>query len=256
MKSQTVTVRFRLGVLLLGLTGFAVVSGAQAVRTITLAVDGARPLVSAIEELERKLGWVITYEETPWVYSRDIADVTESVRRDQNRTQRVLVPRGGSFAFSGALLGETAESQTALLEAVLEQYHSQGYPGRFSLRRTADVFHVVVSQRRDKKGVLEPVRAVLDVPVTVAPGDRSVLDMVEAIVQQVRKNTGANVGVGLLPVNVLIPARVTDGVANESARTALAKLLGGLPAKVSWQLMCGGGADARCYFSVLYLGPK
>ena len=256
MKSHIVTARLRLAALLLLLSGFTAVSAGQEGRPVSVAVNDPRPLASAIQEIERQLGLVITYEEVPWVYPPDVVDVTASVRRDGNSSQRVVIPRGGPFVCSGSLSGETSESQAALLEGVLEQYHAQGYPGRFSLKRTGDRFHVVVSQRRDAKGVFEIVRPMLDVPVTIPTRDRTVATMIQAIVQQVRDNTGGKVYLGLLPMNVLARARVADGAEGESARAVLARTLAAVPRKTSWQLLCAGGVDASCYLSVLPVPGK
>src|SRR5256885_13941815 len=72
--------------------------------TEKLSVDDARPLAEAIVLLESKFGGVITYEDPAYVYSGDISDVTESVRRDLDKFEpgkapRVLVPKGGKFDF-------------------------------------------------------------------------------------------------------------------------------------------------------------
>ncbi len=43
----------------------------------TITVQSGRPVGEAIEELEKKYGWEITYEDPPYVHYSDIVDVTD-----------------------------------------------------------------------------------------------------------------------------------------------------------------------------------
>src|SRR6266481_1560768 len=58
--------------------------GMQANRKVKLSVQDPRPLAKAIETLESRNGWIITYEDPRYVNESEIADVTASVRRDLN----------------------------------------------------------------------------------------------------------------------------------------------------------------------------
>jgi hypothetical protein len=44
----------------------------------TLTVQDARPVAKAIQELENRYGWRITYEDPPYIHNSDITDVTET----------------------------------------------------------------------------------------------------------------------------------------------------------------------------------
>ena len=43
----------------------------------TITVQNPRPVAKAIEELETRYGWQITYEDPPYVYYGDLTDVTD-----------------------------------------------------------------------------------------------------------------------------------------------------------------------------------
>ena len=43
---------------------------------IDIFADGARPLSKAVEELEKRFGWIITYEDAPYLHASDVRDAT------------------------------------------------------------------------------------------------------------------------------------------------------------------------------------
>ncbi len=44
----------------------------------TVTVQSGRPVAEAIQELEKRYGWQITYEDPPYVHYSDITDVTDT----------------------------------------------------------------------------------------------------------------------------------------------------------------------------------
>jgi len=79
-------------------------SGMQEPSKESLSVNGARPVKLAAETLEKKYGWIITYEDPPYVHETELVDVTEKVRRDLDKFKpghapKVFTPKGGELAF-------------------------------------------------------------------------------------------------------------------------------------------------------------
>ena len=77
---------------------------AQSVRREDLLVDDPRPMAAALEELTRRYGTIITYEDPRYLYAADIKDVTREVSRNLDRfppgqAPKVLVPFGGRLDF-------------------------------------------------------------------------------------------------------------------------------------------------------------
>ena len=58
--------------------------GSQGVSEIKLSVEDPRPVLKAIEMLERKYGWVITYEDPRYAHDSEIADTKLNIRKDLN----------------------------------------------------------------------------------------------------------------------------------------------------------------------------
>src|SRR3984893_19497801 len=44
----------------------------------TLTVQDPRPVAAAIQELEKRYGWQITYEDPPYVHYSDLTDVSDT----------------------------------------------------------------------------------------------------------------------------------------------------------------------------------
>jgi hypothetical protein len=226
-----------------------VVSGSAwlADQRLNLDVNDPRPLAAALEQLEKRHGWVITYDDPPYLYAPDIEDVTLAVRRDGDITRRVLVPRGGRFRFEYSAPADGGAPNAALvLERLLEEYHLTGYPGMFRVIATGTVFHVVPSESRNASGVLAPSVSLLDAKISIPDSERSVFSTVTAIVEAASRQLGARVGLGTVPVNLLMQRRVHERATNESARTVLMRTLASTHRQLSWRLFCDPGASAQC----------
>ena len=70
-----------------------------------LSVNDPRPVALAAETLEKKYGWIVTYEDPPYAYDGDLVDVTEKVRKDLDKFKpgeapRVFIPTKRRETFS------------------------------------------------------------------------------------------------------------------------------------------------------------
>jgi hypothetical protein len=87
--SRVVIFRARHAMIAMGLLMAAFLGNASASPN-TITVQKARPVAEAIEELERRYGWQITYEDPPYVYYGDITEVTGINRRVPVQSQSEL----------------------------------------------------------------------------------------------------------------------------------------------------------------------
>ena len=233
-------------------------SGAlQAGQTFTISVNHPRPLASAIEVLENRHGWVITYEDPPLLHPSDIEDVTLAVRRDHDlKKPRVLAPRGGPFNFRYSIpAGRVAPDESALLERLLEEYHRSGHPGVFRVRRTGAVFHVVPTESKNALGHFEPRVSLLDSTISISDRERSALGMIEEITAVV-SGPAARVGIGTVPFNLLNQVSVRGGARNESARSVLLRTLETTNRKMSWALLCDPGPAPICALNLHFVNDR
>jgi hypothetical protein len=232
-------------------------SALQEDRTFTINVNDPRPLASAIQELEKRYEWVITYEDPPYIYTGDIEDVTMTVRKDFDLTKRALVPRGGTFNFQYVVPATAgAPDEPAVLSRLLEAYHLSGYPGVFRVTRTGGVFHVVPSESRNRLGQFEPRVSLLNANISITGGERTALDMLQAVTDAVSRLGVARVLLGTVPLNLLTQIRVQGSASNESARAVLLRTLEATSRKVSWRLLCSPGPSPECGLNSHFVGNR
>ena len=262
MRANELLVRRRVHFwLMLGLlVAFDVASSStsQSDQRITVSANGARPLASAIETLERRYGWVITYEDPPYLYPSEIEDVTVAVHKTYDPTKpRVLVPRGVPFNFEYALASTGVEpDQSVLLERLLEEYRFSGNPGLFRLLRTGSIFHVVPSESKNSLGLFELHSSLLDANISIGQAERTAFQMLKAITDAISKTGAATVTPGTVPANLLLSSRLQEGAKDESARTVLLRTLEATRSKLSWQLFCDPGAIRVCALNIHGVGRK
>jgi hypothetical protein len=232
------------------LVGVAAAAG-QSDRTVAISVDDSRPLAKAIETLERRFGWIITYEDTVYVHPSDIADVTASVRRSSvPGNPPVLVPRGGPFSFTYVLPGTTREPEpAAVLEALLDEYNLFTPAGGFRLLGSGTLYHVVGTKSRNGLGTIENFNPPLDRSIDIAAGDRDGIEMLRAIMAAASDPT-TRLELGTVPVNTLMSLRVREGATREKGRAVLLRTLQSTSQRLSWQLFCGPGPKRTCSLNV------
>jgi len=109
-------------------------------------------------------------------------------------------------------------------------------------------FHVFPKEVLNATG--EEVRqgSILDTVISIPPARRDGGELLQAICDQIRKNTGYEIGVGpRVPGNSLARYRTNAGIESQSGRAALERLLDGatLPGSVVWDLYYG--PDVKAY---------
>jgi hypothetical protein len=218
----------------------------------TTSVDDPRPLHEAIQILESTYGYVITYEDPPYVYKGDLKDVTQEVRRTGDpryQNASIVVPAGGTLHFS--LPSKSSMSDPAAMGSVLAQllqsHASLQRGGRFRLAQSDDVFHVIPVEVRDVHGGWQPLKPVLDYAITV-PGiaNADVLDMLQAICKALNDSSAQHVLVGAVPINLMLQHRGDLQATTEPARSVLSRALATTHSRVSWSLL--HDVPLRAYF--------
>ena len=205
-----------------------------------VAVDDPRPLARAIDAIEQRFGWTVTYEDPPYENASEIEDVTERVRRDGKSHPRVLVPRGGAFHFSYALNPESGSDPDELLGALLSRYEASGNPGFYRVFREGAAFHVVPRMIVDARGVVTEVHSVLDARISLQPGEKNLAEVVAAIAAATTAAGGKELAVNG-PNNLLLQTRVTVNARTQSARALLLQYIGSARLPISWRLLYDPG---------------
>lgn len=224
----------------------------------SLSVNGNRPVALAAEILEKKYGWLITYEDPPYAHESDLVDVTEKVRRDLDRFKpghapKVFVPKGGELAFD--YLVDSANKRPAdsavVVQELLDAY-AVANPGIFRLDRDGQRLHIVANAAKNTDGVLVPHRSVFDVPITVQLQKRNGLQLLDAICAAVTEASGTRVLLASAPLTLFHNSQTEAGVKDQRARDFLTRQLDDITGrpKLSWQLLYA--ANEKTYYLTIY----
>jgi hypothetical protein len=220
-----------------------------------LSVNDPRPVALAAETLEKKYGWIITYEDPPYVHESEFVDVTEKVRRDLDKFKpgqapKVFIPKGGDLAFEYSIDPATKRpaDSAVVVQELLDAYAIAGNPGVFRLDRDGVRLHIVASGVKGKDGALVSHRPVLDAPITVPAQKRNGLELLEAFCSALSQASGTKVVLGSAPLNLFHRYQTESGAKDQRANDFLSNELDRVTnkRKLSWQLLYDPGT--KIYF--------
>ena len=210
-----------------------------------VSVVSQRPIPDVILELEKRYGWIVTYEDPIYESPKDVEEVT-AVREDGVRGKTIIAPRHKFFRFDYHNLDPARPRE--LLSAMLAEYEA-AHDHAFRLVQRGDVFHIIPTRSPDQKGIPTARRSRLDVRVNIEPATRSVYDTLVLILEQVSKSGGQTVNLGT-PSNLLDQTVVQTGAVNEIARDVLVRTLAGTGMKLSWTLLCTARTPRWCFLNL------
>jgi hypothetical protein len=194
--------------------------------------------------LERKYGFVITYEDPPYIYETDIEDHTvPEWKLAHPNGHRALGPKRGRLEITyqtppGPIKPDEIRS---VIQKLLDAHAETNNPGRFRVLQEGEMFHVIPIQVRGSSGSLVSVNSILDTPISFPEQERTVMETLEIIANSVSKATGMKVITGTVPMNLLFNTSSRQGATNEKAKDALINALKATNTKLSWRLLYGPG---------------
>jgi hypothetical protein len=211
---------------------------------VKLSVNDPRPVAEAVKQLQEKYGWIITYEDPRLVNEGDLLDVTDPTYLQAHPGgSRALAHKGGHLEISYFVSSATGkpENPTALLQMLLNAHAASANPGRFELKQSGQVFHVIPAQVKDVSGRWVHQASILNIPITFPEKERSVLETLEAITGAISSATQLKVAIGAIPLNFFVRHRTTQSASSEPAREALIRTLESTNRKFSWRLLYDPG---------------
>lgn len=214
--------------------------------------DFPRPVHAAVRQVEGHFGRPVTYEDTPYVYSGDIVDVTAQVSRSGDMSKRIWGRRPGNIDVSYVPRKASIDAQVEdVLRAVVEQASAADIAGDFSVRPVVGGFHVVPTARKGKNGVKEPFTSVLDARITIPETETDILEILALLGQAVSQVTGTLIAPGVVPVGGgFSRARATVVARDEPARDVLWRVLQSLSHELSWAVLCEVGEKSACFINI------
>lgn len=204
-------------------------------RSVKFTVNYPRPLESVTYTLRHKYGVLVTFEEAPLEHFSDIVDPN----KDSLNEGRTFLPRGGQLEFSF----ELSENRLGLsdpiraLETAIDAYHQQEYPGRYSLQKSGEYFHIVPRAIKNTQGAMTNVGSPLDAIVTITGEARHPHLILRELTTAVGKSSGYNVYIAHSPFLRGSQSPVPCDCVNMSARAVLRKLLETTGKRATWLMM-------------------
>jgi hypothetical protein len=223
--------------------------------------DLSRPISTLVDQIRERQKLSVTYEDPRYSNSADIEDVTAKVARDPAEAERsghrTLIPEGKAITFVYAPKDfASSQKAEAALARMLHEYRMLGGP-TFRVMSEGVRLHIVPVDVLDAGGNRARQGSILDTVVSVSGGPRDGGELLQAICDEVKKQTGYKVGVGpSAPSNDLDGYRTTEGIDGMSARSAIERVLdkSSRPGSFVWDLYYDPG-DKSYGLNFSYVGP-
>lgn len=219
-----------------------------------VSVDDGRPVALAAETLEKKYGWIVTYEDPPFAHESDLVDVTEKVRRDLDKYKpgeapKVFVPKGGELTLEYDIDPATRRPVAAdlVIQQLLDTYNMTN-PGAFRMERDGQRLHIIGVSARNQEGVRTAHQSVLDTVITIPPQKRNGFTLLEVFCEAVSRASQTPVVIGTVPLNLFAQYESEAGAKDQKARDFFVNELDRMTgrARLSWQLLYE--AETKTYY--------
>jgi hypothetical protein len=213
----------------------------QEMKRVALSVEDNRPVAKAIDILEDRYGWIMTYEDPRYSYSGDVTDVTMSVRRDLDKYKpgeapKVLVPKKGTLTFEYNILTDSylPSDPLMVLQELLTAQAASPNAGRFRVEKIGRIMHVIPTEIRDTEGKLISQESVMDATISLAAGEDTYLQRVKDICVAVEKATKQQILISGINSAFFFQHKDQQQINRQKARDALSNLLETLGNETSW----------------------
>lgn len=213
-----------------------------------------RPLSDAADMLERRFGWLITYEDPLWQFEGETLDLTPSRCPEVMRTP---APRLGQLAFEKVLSNAGPNPDRDLLVADMVRAHNESRnPGVFRMISDGDRCHIVPKSVKGKNGELAPTQPLLDTPIYVSLPESGPSVAVRHILDEIERARGVRVVSELsweFDRAVFGSRKMKVTATGNTARSFLTKIFKEANRPLAWHLLCQPAAADQPGFCVFNL---
>ncbi|MGH9327978.1 MAG: hypothetical protein ACRD2B_15015 [Terriglobia bacterium] len=205
---------------------------------VTVNADNPRPLWQALSAVREEYGWSVDYEDPRWG-GADLRDVSPPAWHAAHPGKSgSMEPAGGAFQCTYTEtpdMWNSPESELDVLEKIVSDYNASGNPGKFVVRAQSDGSYAVIGIEGGSEGLAAPA-PLLDTSISLTPARRSGLNTLSLILASLSAKSGASVGIGEIPFNLLFQSTITVGATNLPARSLLIEFYQALRVKMVWDL--------------------
>jgi hypothetical protein len=220
----------------------------------TLKVNAPQPLRQAVATLNLEYGWMIDFEDPPYMSDSELIDITDPKRRAANPNYRATMLAGGGFEFQYEenSLDTDPQAVQALLHRLVAAYNQSGNPGKFKVRRQESGRYTIIgSSVKNHSGRDEAVDPILDTLISVPVERRRALHTIDLILRTLSAKTNKKVEMGWSPNNLFFSTWITVGGDNVSARSLLVQALNSTGRPVVYDLMYSESIERYIFRSSL-----
>lgn len=226
-------------------------SAVAATQTIDLAVDDPRPVASAIDEIIKITQYPISYEDPEYAYTADVRNITPEIGPARDGGP-ILIPAGGTLEVRQIVVpsgpvslapdsrSSEKDERTRLVEQalrrILEVQASRTNGGRFGVRESPGMLHVVPTHIRNREGQWISKAPILDSRISIPPAERTAMDMLNEVCDALSEQSGLKMGLGSGPLRTLSGAKSLYGATDEPARDVLVRTLDQAGGYMTWRL--------------------
>lgn len=214
-----------------------------------LIVTDPRAVKVTLAALEKRYGWIITYEDPPYEFSGELENVSNNPAtvamdlRSQRLELRDPLPDPSA-----------APDRFALLTAVINADALVVGHERFALRSSALGIHVVPVSFRDSSGVWSPTHSVLDAPIDMPPEEVTGLQYLQNFCETLARASGKALTPGTVPTRLLASRSISLAATGQPASEVLVALLQSLGTPLTWRLLYSAAAGRGYYLNLVAPG--
>ncbi|WP_321470374.1 hypothetical protein [uncultured Paludibaculum sp.] len=206
-----------------------------------LAAKEGRGLSQLARELQIRYGFLVSYEEAPFDFRRDVVRIQgahgeyaySSIRSipitfDLSPLRgegNGLSPDTGGSRDGAISQGAVRTMDRGVITSLIEQYNTSGNPGRFSAMFDGDSVHIIPSGRSVDGRIVEFV-PILSTQITLADRVAPCIDVLHELLNEVGKTRGVAVQEGVVPLNSFLNGQLCKVKGDaQVARDALSQIL-------------------------------
>jgi hypothetical protein len=205
-------------------------------QNVHINAAGARPLLQAVDALQQKYGWTVSYEDPqyPPAIGRPVTPAPGPVRRHPNTSNSG--PAGFTVQFN--VPADSPPDERIILGLLVEANNQSNDAGQFELRKENDGgFAIVGVGVRDQNGETSIQRPVLDSLISFEAQPRSATETIALICEKTSQQNKIQVTLNVATSNLPQGKTVALGASGVSARTLLSRTLASIGGGFYWRLL-------------------
>lgn len=197
--------------------------------------SGPRPLLQAIDALQQRYGWVVSYEDPENAASTHAATPAAPQRRLRSYLSGSDADSVFSFQYDVGPDASLLPDETKLLTTLVEAFNNSNDAIRFELLKQASSY-IVVGISVSTSGDKTVTRPILGTPIVMSKKLRELSEALAIISRELGQKGRISVSINIAS-NVSWKTQVVTGGHTMTARELLTEILNQVGSKLCWRLL-------------------